>query len=416
MYNSFNWLTAGLPLLSFPSLGKNRWDGSRWVSSTDNKEDTNLTDLYTYRDSSDGFSTPGVDSGTDSPSAHASSTGKAGEHAASAMATAAGQAALGSAAKAGIGLAAGLSPSEAFGSMVSGLANPGTLGGIVGAGLNAGLGLSSLGPTQAALTGLATVLGGPIAGALVGAFGGLTTNALADAFDARDQEQLHDLAEDTYGHMFDGLIAGKNMEDHVNDAISKGADMDGVALAGAQAAADNGLAGTKSGALAAASAALNGSFSPEALGTGTVSPSTMAGVMGMGVLGGLAQTGLVGEDNMALAAQSAPASTTTQGGDDNDPSPDVGAPDSALGAIAGAMAANAAAGVALGDSVAAAVANADAAAAEANALGDSDAANEGNNGPGAEGGGGDAGAPGGPAGGGDPNAEGGDPNAEGGDI
>lgn len=397
MYNYLNWLPAGLPLLSIPSIGSNRWDGSRWVSSTEDGEDTNLTDPYTYQDSSGGFSTPGVDSNTSDSSAPASSSGKAGEHAASAMATAAGQAALGSAAKAGIGLAAGLSPAEAFGSMVSGIASPGTLGGIVGAGINAGLGLSSLGPTHAALTGLATVLGGPIAGALVGAFGGFTTNAIADAFDARDQEQLHDFAEDTYGHTLTGLAVGKSMADQVNDAISKGADMDGVALAGAQAAVDNGLAGTMNGALAAASAALNGSFSSDALGMGTVSTSTMAGIQGMGVLGGLAQTGLVGAENTALAAEATPASTTTQGGEDNAPSADLGAPDSAIGAIAGAMAANAAAGVSLSGNVSAAVANAQAAAAEANALGDSDSTEGSDNGP--SGGGDTGGGSDGPSGG-----------------
>lgn len=367
MLSSSNILSFGMPLFDIPTIGSKTWDGSRWTSR----------DLSSYYDGTyrfdvfgeGGLDSPGLSTGFGDAAGLAGTSSLAGDRAADAMVGSFGQAAVGAGAKAGLGMAFGMSPSDALAMGAQSLASLGTLGGIVGAGINAGLGLSSLGPTQAALAGLAGVLGGPLAAAAVAAFGGFATNALADAFDARDQEQIHDLAEDAYGHTFTGYYIGKDMADTVNSAIANGAGFGGVGLAGAQAAADAGLAGTVSGALAAAAAAQAGSFGPDAQSMGTVSPSTMAGIMGMGVLGGLAQKGLVGEESMALAAKSAPASTTTQGGEDNSPSADIGSPDSAIGAIAGAMAADAAATQSLGDTVSSAVANAQAAAAEAEAMG-----------------------------------------------
>ena len=276
-------------------------------------------------------------------------------------------------------MAFGMSPSDALAMGAQSLAGPGTLGGIVGAGINASLGLSSLGPTQAALAGLAGVVGGPLAAAAVAAFGGFATNAIADAIDSRSMEQTRDLAEDALGHGLTGLSKGKSLADTVTTAQTVNPSTMNVNTM-AQTLAQMGINVSPVDAMAAAMADTYGGRTPSPLGALGISPDTL------GAISALANEGPFG---------ATPAGTTTQGGEDNSPSANIGSPDSAIGAIAGAMAANAATTQSLGDTVSSAVANAQAAAAEAEAMGnnaDSDT------------GGGDPG---------DPNGGMGDPSADG---
>ena len=365
MLSSSNILSFGMPFFDIPIIGSNRWDGSRWISK-DYPSYSNGT--YHF----DAFGEGGLDSpGLSAGFGDAGTNSLAGDRAADAMVGSFGQAALGAGTKAGLGMAFGMSPSDALAMGTQSLASPGTIGGVVGAGINASLGLSSLGPTQAALAGLASVIGGPLAGAAVAAFGGFATNALADAFDARDMEQTRDLAEDALGHGLTGLSKGKSFADTVTTAQTVNPNTMNVNTM-AQTLAQMGINVSPVDAMAAAMADTYGGKTPSPLGALGISPDTL------GAISALANDGPLG---------ATPAGTTTQGGMDGSPAGSIGTPgQDSLGAAISASVTAAADSMSLGDSVSSAVANAQAAAAEAAAMGDSDA--EGSNTGGGNGGGG----------------------------
>ena len=270
------WMDSGIPMNT--TLSNDRyWNGYQWVSG-----------------GNDGFS---------SPSFSDAAFGDVGFSGISSSDTSMSSSSTSAPSNSPIGAALG-----AFGESMALGAGPlgaGALG--IGAGINSALGLDSSFGIQGLASAVATAFGGPLAGAAVGMFGGFATNAIADALDARDNEQTKDMAEDAYGHGLTGLSVGKGMADAVNAAVASGAGFGGVGLAGAQAAADHGLAGTVAGAFGAAAAAQNDSFGPDAVSMGTMSPSETAAISGMGVLSGLAQTGLVGQDSMSMAAEAADA-------------------------------------------------------------------------------------------------------------
>lgn len=391
MFSSSNILSFGMPFFYMPTIGSKKWDGSGWVSEDSPSYSDGTYRFDVFREG--GFDSPGLSDGFGDAAGLAGTSSLAGDRAADAMAGSFGKAAIGAGVKTGLGMSLGMNPSDALSFGAQSLANPGTMAGVIGTGINAGLGLDSLGYTQAALTGLTGLFGGPLAAAAVAAFGGFATNAIADAFDARDMEMTRDLAEDALGHGLTGLSKGKSLADTVTTAqVVNPATMNVNTMA--QTLTQMGINVSPVDAMAAAMADTYGGKAPSPLGALGLSPDTL------GAISALANEGPLG---------ATPAGTTTQGGVDSAPSADLGAPDSALGAIAGAMAANAVAGQALSGDVSAAVANAQAAAAEANALGDSDANEGSNNGPSNEGGGGDAGAPGGPTGG-DPGSTDGGPS------
>ena len=367
MLSSSNILSFGMPLFDMPAIGSNKWDGSKWVS----KDSPSYSDgTYSF----DVFGEGGIDShglseGFGDATGLAGTSSLAGNRAADAMVGSFGQAAIGAGAKAGLGMAFGMSPSDAIAMGAQSLASPGALGGVVGAGINASLGLSSLGPTQAALAGLASVIGGPLAGAVVAAFGGFATNAIADAFDARDMEQTRDLAEDALGHGLTGLSKGKSLADTVTTAQTVNpATMNVNTMA--QTLAQMGINVSPVDAMAAAMTDTYGSMTPSPLGALGISPDTL------GAISDIANTGPLG---------SVPAGTTTQGGMSDSPAGSIGAPgQDSIGAAIAASVAAAADSVSIGDSISSAVANAEAAAAEAAAMGDSDSEGSG---PGGDGGG-----------------------------
>lgn len=369
MLSSSNILSFGMPFFDIPTIGSNKWDGSRWVS-----KDSPSYSYGTYRFDvfgEGGIDSPGLSDGFGDAAGLAGTSSLAGDRAAEAMAGSFGQAAIGAGAKAGLGMAIGMSPSDALAIGAQSLASPGTIGGIVGAGINSGLGLSSLGPTQAALAGLAGVLGGPLAGAAVAAFGGFITNAIADAFDARDMEQTRDLAEDALGHGLTGLSKGKSLADTVTTAQTVNpATMNVNTMA--QTLSQMGINVSPVDAMAAAMADTYSGMTPSPLGALGLSPDTL------GAISALANEGPLG---------ATPAGTTTQGGMDGSPAGSIGAPgQDSLGAAVAASVAAATDSMSLGDSISSAVANAEAAAAEASAMGDSDS-DSGDNGGGNDGGG-----------------------------
>lgn len=367
MFSSSSILSFGMPFFDIPTIGSNKWDSSRWVS----KDSPSYSD-GTYRFDvfgEGGIDSPGLSAGFGDATGLAGTSSLAGDRAATAMAGSFGQAAIGAGAKAGLGMAFGMSPSDALAMGAQSIASPGTIGGVVGAGINASLGLSSLGPTQAALAGLASALAGPLAGAAVAAFGGFATNAIADAFDARDMEQTRDLAEDALGHGITGLSTGKTLADTVTTAQTVNpATMNVNTMA--QTLASLGITTSPVDAMAAAMSDTYGSMTPSPLGALGISPDTL------GSISALANEGPLG---------AAPAGTTTQGGMTGSPAGSIGTPgQDSLGAAVAASVAAAADSMSLSDSVSSAVANAEAAAAEASAMGDSDS-NEGSSGGGGEG-------------------------------
>lgn len=386
MLSSSNILSFGMPFFDIPTIGSKKWDGSRWVStdSSSYSDGTYRFDMF----GEGGIDSPGLSDGFSDATGLAGTSSLAGGRAADAMAGSFGQAALGAGAKAGLGMAFGMSPSDALAMGAQSLAGPGTIGGVVGAGINAGLGLSSLGPTQAALAGLAGIVGGPLAAAAVAAFGGFATNALADALDARDMEQTRDLAEDALGHGFTGLSKGKSLADTVTTAQTVNPSTMNVNTM-AQTLAHMGINVSPVDAMAAAMADTYGGRTPSPLGALGISPDTL------GAISALANEGPLG---------STPAGTTTQGGTEGSPAGSIGAPgQDSIGAAVAATVGAATDSVSLGDSISSAVANAQAAAAEAAAMGDSDS--DGNNNGGGDGGGS------GPSGGNDGDSNSGDHGA-----
>ena len=358
MLSSPNIFSFGMPFFDLPTIGSKKWDGSRWVS----KDSQSYSD-GTYRFDAfgeGGIDSPGLSDGFGDAAGLSGTSSLAGNRAADAMVGSFGQAALSAGAKTGLGMAFGMSPTNALAMGAQSLASPGTLGGIVGAGINAGLGLSSLGPTQAALAGIAGVLGGPLAAAAVAAFGGFVTNAIADFADVRDFENVKDLTEDAYGHSIKGLSVGEtlaNVAKGYSDTAPEVAD-----LSFGQTLADMGLATSVQG-VRGFYGALENDLYGELASTMSLSPEAQVARDSFGILGGLAQTNYGIPD-----ADVNPAPTSVQGGEDSEPSADIGAPDSAIGSIAGAMAADAAATQSLSDTFGESISNALSAAAEAESM------------------------------------------------
>lgn len=323
MLSSSNILSFGMPFFDIPTIGNKKWDGSRWVS----KDSPSYSD-GTYRFDAfgeGGIDSPGLSDGFGDAAGLAGTSSLAGDRAADAMVGSFGQAAIGAGAKAGLGMAFGMSPTDALSMGAQSLANPGTIGGIVGAGINAGLGLSSLGPAQAALAGLAGLAGGPLAAAAVAAFGGFITNAIADFADVRDFENVKDLAEDTYGHGIKGLSVGEtlaNVAKGYSDMAPEAAD-----LAFGQTLADQGLATSVPGVRGAFSALENDIYG-ELASTMSISPEAQAARDSFGVLGGLASKGM----GVVSDTPATPAGTTTQGGPKGAPTAQAPDAPSAIGA------------------------------------------------------------------------------------
>ena len=369
MLSSSNILSFGMPFFSLPTIGSKKWDGSKWVS----KDSPSYSD-GTYR--FDAFREGGIDSlglsdGFGDATGLAGTSSLAGDRAADAIAGSFGKAALGAGAKTGLGVAFGMNPSDALAMGIQGLASLGTLGGIIGAGINAGLGLDSLGYTQAALTGVASLFGGPLAGAAVAALGGFATNAVADFADVRDMEMTRDLAEDSLDNTISSYGKSKSLADLATTTqVVNPQAMNLNTMA--QTLNQMGIPANPVDAMAAIMADTYGGMTPSPLGALGLSPDTL------GAISALANEGPLG---------TTPAGTTTQGGMEGSPAGSIGTPgQDSIGAAVAASVAAATDSMSLGDSVSSAVANAEAAAAEANALGDSDA--EGSS---AEGGGGNAG-------------------------
>lgn len=259
----------------------------------------------------------------------------------------------------------------------------------IGAGINDALGLSSPVGVQSLATAVATAFGGPIAGAAVGMLGGFAINSVMDAFDARDMEQTKDMAEDALGHGIAGLSAGHAVSSAIQGAHDAGMSAQSIGMAAGQAMADHGIASSPTSVSHGISLGMQDAMGPDVGATIAASIADDAGIAGFGTLGGLAQTGLVGADAMAVAADSvsaaaAPAAAATAA------TADAAAATAATGAAdagtAGTTAANSAAD-----------ASADAGANAGSEGGDSSGGNSG--GGGGDGGGGDAGSDGGDAGG-----------------
>ena len=393
MLSSSNILSFGMPFFNIPTIGSKKWDSSRWIpqDSPSYSDGTYHFDAF----GEGGIDSPGLSAGFGDATNLASTNSLAGDRAADAMVGSFGQAAIGAGAKAGLGMAFGMSPSDALAMGAQSLASPGTIGGVVGAGINASLGLSSLGPTQAALAGLASVVGGPLAGAAVAALGGFATNALADALDARDMEMTRDLAEDALGHGLTGLSKGKSLADTVTTAQTVNPNTMNVNTM-AQTLAQMGINVSPVDAMAAAMADTYGGKTPSPLGALGISPDTL------GAISALANDGPLG---------ATPAGTTTQGGMDGSPAGSIGTTgQDSIGAAVAASVASAADSVSLSDSVSSAVSNAQAAAAEAAAMGDSDAEGS-NTGVGNDGGGNGGGDGAGPSGDSGSDSAGGDHGA-----
>ena len=372
MLSSSNIISFGMPLFDIPTIGNKKWDSSRWVSKDFPSYSTGTYRFDVFGEG--GIDSPDLSAGFGDATGLASTNSLAGDRAADAMVGSFGKAALGAGAKAGLGMAFGMSPSDALAMGAQSLAGPGTIGGVLGAGINASLGLDTLGPTQATLAGLASVIGGPLAGAAVAALGGFATNAIADAFDARAMEQSRDLAEDALGHGLTGLSKGKSFADTVTTAQTVNPSTMNVNTM-AQTLAQMGINVSPVDAMAAAMADTYGGRTPSPLGALGISPDTL------GAISALANDGPFG---------ATPAGTTTQGGMEGSPAGSIGTPgQDSVGAAVAASVAAAADSMSLGDSVSSAVSNAQAAAAEAAAMGDSDA--EGSNTGGGNDGGGNGG-------------------------
>lgn len=310
LYNFSDYLAPSI-YTGIPRIGGKRWDGSRWV----NKEEAEDGAYYrNYFDRNGGLDSPDLGAAFGDDGSFGSFAGSgAGDRAAGAMAGAAGKAALGAVGK-GLALGAfGVPASDAFGEAVAGMANPGTLGGVLGAGIDGALGLESLGMTKAGIVAAAGMLGGPLAGALAGIFGGFVTNAIADFADVRAFENVKDQVENTYGHGFKGLSVGAKLAD-----VAKGySDMapEAADLAFGQTLADTGLATSVQGVRGYYSALENDLYG-ELANTMSLSPEAQATRDSFGILGGLASKGM----GVVSDAPATPAGTTTQGGTKGAPS------------------------------------------------------------------------------------------------
>lgn len=310
LYNFSDYLAPSI-YTGIPRIGGKRWDGSRWVNKEEAEDGAYYRD---YFDGNGGLDSPGLGDafGDDGSFGSFAGTG-AGDRAANAMVGAAGKAAIGAVGK-GLALGAfGVPASDAFGEAVAGLANPATIGGVLGVGVDSALGLDSFGLGKMGLTAAAGMLGGPLAGALAGIFGGFITNAVADLADVRDFENVKDLAEDTYGHGFKGLSVGAKLAD-----IAKGySDMapEAADLAFGQTLADTGLATSIQG-VRGFYGALENDIYGELASTMSLSPEVQATRDSFGVLGGLASKGM----GVVSDAPATPAGTTTQGGPKGAPS------------------------------------------------------------------------------------------------
>lgn len=211
---SFNqyWTNYGIPFM-IPSAGSGGlWDGSRWI-----EKEESVTPLYQL-DPNDGGGNSGTDPGTQGFGNSSGSFGIGGvasQGAAEGFQGAVGSA-LGNAAFSGT-LAGALAGDFGVGlsSAVAGLANPGTMAGIVGATVNGALGFSpSLG--MSALAGLAS-LASPALGMAIGVFGPPIADVAMDAFDAREYEHTRDYVEDLAGSFFSGRTAANHVANAINN-------------------------------------------------------------------------------------------------------------------------------------------------------------------------------------------------------
>lgn len=281
----------------------------------------------------------------------------------------------------GFGNALGAGLSQGAQSLAMGASPMGALGLGIGAAVNESLGLTSNMGIQGLAAAAATALAGPLAGMAVGALSGFATNAIADAMDARDMEQTRDMAEDAFGHGITGLSAGKSVADAFSGAHAAGLSANAVGLAGAQAMADVGLAASPAAVAHGVSLGMQDNLGPEMGATVAASISDDPGIAGVGVLGGLAQTGLVGEDSMAMAAQQA-AEAAEAAAAQSQAATDAAAAAASTSASTGAANAGTTGTAAAADS-------ADAASADAGAEGNAGDAGDGSDGGGNGGDGGD---------------------------
>lgn len=113
-------------------------------------------------------------------------------------------------------LAAGMPAGMIGQSIAGGLTSPGSLGGMIGGGINAALGTTPQGMMSKAIAnigipGLGFAFGGPVGGLMGGMFGGVVADGLADALDSRKNEDLKDSVEDNRGY-FGGRAAIADMQ------------------------------------------------------------------------------------------------------------------------------------------------------------------------------------------------------------
>ena len=263
----------------------------------------------------------------------------------------------------------------------------------IGAGINNALGLSSPMGVQGLASAIATAFGGPLAGAAVGMLGGFAINGVMDALDARAMEQTRDMAEEALGHGIAGLSAGHAVASAVQGAHDAGLSAQSIGMAAGQAMADHGLASSPTSVSHGISLGMQDAMGPDIGATIAASIADDAGIAGFGTLGGLAQTGVVGADAMAVAADSVSDAAASAA--------------AATAAAADAAAATAATGAA--DAGTAGTAAADS-AADASADAGADASSEGG-----DSSGGDSGGGGGDGGGGEGSSDG-DAGSDGGDA
>lgn len=263
----------------------------------------------------------------------------------------------------------------------------------IGAGINNALGLSSPMGVQGLASAIATAFGGPLAGAAVGMLGGFAINGVMDALDARAMEQTRDMAEEALGHGIAGLSAGHAVSSAIQGAHDAGLSAQSIGMAAGQAMADHGLASSPTSVSHGISLGMQDAMGPDIGATIAASIADDAGIAGFGTLGGLAQTGVVGADAMAVAADSVSDAAASAA--------------AATAAAADAAAATAATGAA--DAGTAGTAAADS-AADASADAGADAGSEGG-----DSSGGDSGGGGGDGGGGEGSSDG-DAGSDGGDA
>lgn len=228
--SSMYWMMQGLPyMLNIPTIGggkTSRWDGSRWLSSSNTITTSNIDNAVLGMNEFGGKEDRAREPGK-------VATGYSGAFDRSALSRAAANRAANSLVSSATGISKAAALNGTMGALVSGnvgtglqtalssAANPGNFVGTLGNLANSAFGLTGISPAAMSVAStLGTLVGGPGLGAAVSVLGGFGLDALGDAFNMRSMESIRDRAEDMAGDYVSGRLAGAVLSRDIGDAIN----------------------------------------------------------------------------------------------------------------------------------------------------------------------------------------------------